>query len=123
MQVRLFVERDQNECVVNLAGTAYRFKRNEFGHLVSDITDKTHIAWVSNPMHNTSFEIYSPPKPLKTVIAEEAVEDIADLAPEPHPEVKPEPEKTSDNECPICGKKFETARQLSGHIGGAHRRS
>ena len=53
MQVQLLVERDQNECIVKLAGTAYKFKRNEYGHLVSDITDHDDIKWVSDPHHNT----------------------------------------------------------------------
>jgi hypothetical protein len=62
MQVQLLVERDQNECIVKLAGTAYKFKRNEYGHLVSDITDHDDIKWVSDPMHSTSFKVYSKPK-------------------------------------------------------------
>jgi hypothetical protein len=61
MQVQLFVDRDQNECIVNLAGTAYKFKRNEHGHLVSEITDQEHIKWVSASV-NTSFRLYVPPK-------------------------------------------------------------
>ena len=71
MQVQLLVERDQNECIVNLAGTAYKFKRNEHGHLVSDITDQDHIKWVSDPFHNTAFKVYSV---LKKII-EEVVDD------------------------------------------------
>ena len=62
MQVQLFVERDQNECIVNLAGTAYKFKRNEHGHLVSEITDQEHIKWVTDPNHNTAFKAYSAPE-------------------------------------------------------------
>ena len=62
MQVQLLVERDQNECVVKLAGTAYKFKRNEYGNLVSDITDLEHIKWVTDPYHNTVFKAYSIPK-------------------------------------------------------------
>ncbi len=62
MQVQLLVERDQNECVVKLAGRAYKFKRNECGDIVSDIYDEEHIKWVSDPHHNTSFKMYSIPK-------------------------------------------------------------
>ena len=71
MQVQLFVERDQNECIVNLAGTAYKFKRNEHGHLVSEITDQEHIKWVTDPYHNTAFKEYNV---LKKII-EEVVDD------------------------------------------------
>jgi hypothetical protein len=67
MQVQLLVERDQNECIVRLAGTAYTFKRNEHGHLVSDITDHDDIKWVTDPIHNTAFKAYSAPK-AKTII-------------------------------------------------------
>jgi len=74
MQVQLLVERDQNECTVKLAGTAYKFKRNEHGHLVSEITDQEHIKWVSDP-HNTSFKMYAPPK---AKVIEEVVADIVD---------------------------------------------
>lgn len=59
MQVQLLVERGQNECIVRLAGTAYKFKRNEYGHLVSEITDHDDIKWVSDPHHNTAFKPYS----------------------------------------------------------------
>ena len=77
MQVQLLVERDQNECIVNLAGTAYKFKRNEYGHLVSDITDQEHIKWVSDPNHNTAFKAYSVPK--KKIIEEELpLQDLDD---------------------------------------------
>lgn len=62
MQVQLLVERDQSECIVKLAGTSYKFKRNEHGDFVADITNEEHIRWVSNPFHNTSFKVYSPPK-------------------------------------------------------------
>ena len=71
MQVQLFVERDQSECIVNLAGTAYKFKRNEHGHLVSEITDQEHIKWVTDPYHNTAFKEYNV---LKKII-EEVVDD------------------------------------------------
>jgi hypothetical protein len=76
MQVQLFVERDQNECIVNLAGTAYKFKRNEHGHLVSEITDQEHIKWVTDPYHNTAFKAYSAPK--KKII--EVVDKVVDAA-------------------------------------------
>ena len=62
MQVQLLVERGQDECIVKLAGTAYKFVRNEHGHLVSDITDYDDIKWVSDPHHNTAFKAYSVPK-------------------------------------------------------------
>jgi hypothetical protein len=77
MQVQLFVERDQNECIVNLAGTAYKFKRNEHGHLVSEITEQEHIKWVTDPCNNTAFKAYSVPE--KKII-EEVVDDAAPVA-------------------------------------------
>lgn len=70
MQVRLMVERGQNECVVKLAGRSYKFTRNEHGHLVSEITDLPTIAWVSDT-RNSAFLPYSPPKPDPIVSAEE----------------------------------------------------
>ena len=73
MLVQLLVERDQNECTVKLAGMVYKFKRNESGHLVSDITDGEHIKWVSDPTHNTSFKIYGIPK--KKII-EEVIDEV-----------------------------------------------
>ena len=77
MQVQLLVERDQNECIVNLAGTAYKFKRNDQGHLVSDITDHEHIKRILDPSHNTAFKEYIVPK--KKII-EEAVDEVAPVA-------------------------------------------
>ena len=127
MQVRLFVERDQNECIVNLAGTAYRFKRNEYGHLVSDITDEEHIAWVSNPMHNASFRVYSPPEPKAAPdVAAEAVAETVSVKAGENPreseaaEPKQGPEATGFP-CPICGKRFTSMTRLRGHKGGAHK--
>ena len=127
MKVRLFVERDQNECVVNLAGTAYRFKRNEYGHLVSDITDEEHIAWVSNPMHNASFRVYSLPEPKAAPeVAAEAVAQTVSVKAEENPreseaaEPKQRPEPTG-LPCPICGKRFDSMTRLRGHMGGAHK--
>ena len=80
MQVQLLVERDQNECIVRLAGTAYKFKRNEYGHLVSDITDYDDIKWVTDPTHNTTFRAYSDPK--KKII-EEMVDETVPIADKP----------------------------------------
>jgi hypothetical protein len=74
MQVQLLVERDQNECIVKLAGTAYKFKRNEHGHLVAEISDLETIKWVSDPI-NTSFRLYVPPK--KVLVAVDKVVDEA----------------------------------------------
>ena len=95
MLVQLLVERDQNECTVKLAGRAYKFKRNEHGHLVSEITDHDHIKWVSDPTHNTSFKIYNAPKKriLEEVndevvvgkVVEEMVETPVAVAEEPEP--------------------------------------
>ena len=86
MQVQLLVERDQNECIVKLAGRAYKFKRNEYGHLVSDITDQEHIRWASDPTHNTSFKLYSEPKKkiieeVANEVAEKVVEEAGMVAP------------------------------------------
>lgn len=93
MQVQLLVERDQNECIVKLAGTAYKFKRNEYGHLVSEITDHDDIRWVSDPHHNTAFKAYSAPKKItEEVVHHEAVvgvevvaEEVVVTAGEPEP--------------------------------------
>jgi hypothetical protein len=80
MQVQLFVERDQNECIVNLAGTAYKFKRNDHGHLVSDITDQEHIKWVTDPFHNTAFKEYNVMKKITDEVA--PVADSPEAVPE-----------------------------------------
>ena len=69
MQVRLLVERGQDECIVKLAGTSYKFKRNEHGHLVAEITDLLSIQWVSDP-RNSSFIPYTLPKPKAELEAE-----------------------------------------------------
>ena len=73
MQVQLLVERDQNECIVNLAGTAYKFKRNDHGHLVSDITDQEHIKRISDPFHSTAFKEYSVLKKITEEVVDDAV--------------------------------------------------
>ena len=54
MQVRLLVERGQDECIVKLAGRSYTFIRNGSGHLVTEIIDLPTIAWISDP-RNTAF--------------------------------------------------------------------
>ena len=80
MQVQLMVERDQNECIVNLAGTAYKFKRNDHGHLVSDITDQEHIKWISDPFHNTAFKEYNVlQKITEEVVADAVVTEVTEL--------------------------------------------
>jgi hypothetical protein len=87
MQFQLLVERDQNECIVNLAGTAYKFKRNDHGHLVSDITDHDDIKWVSDPHNKTAFKAYiDPGKKILDEVIDEAV-PVAD---------KPEAEQKAD---------------------------
>ena len=73
MQVQLFVERDQSECIVNLAGTAYKFKRNEHGHLVSEITDQEHIKRISDPFHSTAFKEYNVLKKITEEVVDDAV--------------------------------------------------
>lgn len=82
MLIQLLVERDQNTCFVKLAGTAYKFERNEHGHLVANITDVEHIRWVNDPI-NTSFKEYRLPKP---TIVEETVEDTVDTGEVPEGE-------------------------------------
>jgi hypothetical protein len=62
MQVQLLVERDQSECVVKMAGTAYAFKRNEYGHFVTNILNADHMAWVNDPNHSGSFKVYITPE-------------------------------------------------------------
>jgi hypothetical protein len=79
MQIQLLVERDQNECIVNLAGTAYKFKRNDHGHLVSDITDQEHIKRILDPFHSTAFKEYSVLKK----ITEEVVAEVAPVSDSP----------------------------------------
>jgi hypothetical protein len=74
MQIQLLVERGQDEHIVNLAGTAYKFRRNEHGHLVSEITEPKTIDWVTDP-HRVSFVPYVMPRP-KTII-DEVVEESA----------------------------------------------
>ena len=123
MEIQLLVERDQDECFVKLVGTTYKFRRNEHGHLVTEINDLETIKWVSNPRHNTSFRPYSPPEPKA---ASEAVTveagERAIPAEEPESSNEPEPEtEPMGMPCPICGKRFATPRRLRGHMGGAHR--
>ena len=77
MQVQLLVERGQDECVVRLAGTAYKFKRNEHGHLVSDITDHDDLKWVSDPRNGTAFKEYIDPQ--KNIL-DEAIDDAMPVA-------------------------------------------
>ena len=79
--VQLLVERDQNECIVKLAGTAYKFKRNEYGHLVSDITDQDDIKWVSDP-HSQYRRSRFTALPKKKII-EEVVDEVAPVADSP----------------------------------------
>lgn len=62
MQVQLLVERNQSECVVKVAETAYTFKRNEYGHFVTDILSADHMAWVNDPHHSGSFKLYITPE-------------------------------------------------------------
>jgi hypothetical protein len=62
MQVQLLVERNQSECVVKVSGTAYTFKRNEYGHFVADILSADHMAWVNHPNHSGSFKVYITPE-------------------------------------------------------------
>jgi hypothetical protein len=113
MQVQLLVERDQNECIVKLAGTAYKFKRNEHGHLVAEISDQETIKWVSDPI-NTSFRLYSVPKPkvIDVALAPPASEAALDAVVEP----------AEVFTCEICGRAFTTQRALKGHMGGAHKK-
>ena len=97
MQVQLLVERmGQDEYTAKLGGSAYRFKRNDHGHMVAEITDTGVIAKVSDP-RNGSFQPYTPPEPE----AEAAPELFA---------------------CSICGKEFDTPGKVTSHMGGAHRK-
>ena len=100
MQVQLLVERDQNECIVRLAGTAYKFKRNGYGHLVSDITDQEHIKWVSDPTHNTSFKLYREPK--KKII-EEVADEVAEKVVAEIANVVVAEALAADSEAPVPG--------------------
>ena len=95
MQVQLLVERDQDECIVKLAGTAYKFKRNEYGHLVSEITDHDDIKWVSDPHHNTAFKAYSVPKKRIIEVVDETVTVAEATETEPDPDLSPYPQKGS----------------------------
>lgn len=70
MQVRLMVERGQDEYLAKLGGKAYSFKRNEHGHLVAEITDLPTIEWITDP-RNTAFQPYSPPEANPSVSTEE----------------------------------------------------
>lgn len=105
MLIQLLVERDQNTCVVKLAGTTYTFKRNAHGHLVANIENEEHIRWVSNPSHNTSFKIYANPKkepvnePPAVKVIDEAVEEeikpevVAEEVPASQPEEEDAPDQ------------------------------
>lgn len=111
MQVRLLVERDQDECFVKLAGTTYKFKRNEHGQLVADISDQEHIKWVSDPTHNTSFKLYSPPK--EKVVVEEVVDETVDVTAEEavDDEVPVTDESQSESEMPNDGNVEEAKEE------------
>lgn len=86
MLVRLMAERDSNECTTKMAGTTYKFKRNEYGHLVTEVTDVNHIAWVGDP-HNSAFLPYAIPKPKNQVPVTVVPEVIAPVETPKEPEV------------------------------------
>jgi hypothetical protein len=85
------VERDQSECIAKLAGTAYTFKRNEYGHFVADVLSADHIAWVNNPYNAASFKVYSVPE--KKIMKgrkdgiKESGEKVMDIKPTPEKRV------------------------------------
>lgn len=181
MQVRLMVERGQDECIVKLAGANYKFVRNKHGHLVAEITDLLSIQWVENP-RNTSFMPYVAPKPKiepvvepppapetisESNIVDEVFDEVVPAFAEPEVAMAAHfgnegsqdtfappatesvveggavptenlqedieatteiggapdaaPETGTGFPCTICGKVFEKAGQLQGHMGGAHR--
>lgn len=140
MQVQLLVERGQPENIVRLVGMSYTFKRNEFGHLVAEITDPTSLEWVANA-RNTSFVPYEIPK--DSIISTTVELNDTSLVTEDSPVVEiPEGENyappkgrfdaiTSETIknvreekfiCPECKKVFDSERKMKGHLGGAHRK-
>jgi len=101
MQVQLLVERmGQDEYNAKIAGASYKFRRNDHGHMVAEITDEGIIKRVSDP-RNGSFAPYTPPEPK------------VETAPDKDPETFP---------CPVCGKSFDTVGKVNSHMGGAHRK-
>lgn len=109
MQVELLVERmGQNEYIAKLGGASYRFRRNEHGHMVAEISDVGVIAKVSDP-RNGSFRPYVPPDPFAP---ESKPAENANMQKEEVPQTF---------ECQICHKSFDTKHKLQGHMGGAHR--
>lgn len=140
MQVRLLVERGQQENVVRLAGMSYTFKKNDYGHLVAEITDPTSLEWVANA-RNTSFVPYEIPK--DSIVSTTTEENVT-----PPIEAKPVIPEIPEGEnyapprgrfdaitseeiknvreekfiCPECKKVFDSERKMKGHLGGAHRK-
>jgi hypothetical protein len=142
MLIRLLVDRGQNEPAISLAGERYIFKRNEFGHLVTDISDPSTIKWVTSPL-NKSFEEYVVPvkdvsteEPKSVTVEPDKVEDVPEVPP-----VIPEGENYAPTpgrfdgvkletvthttpglfQCPECKKVFGSEQKMKGHLG-SHKR-
>ena len=83
-RIQLVIERDADECVVKIAGTAYTFKRDDKGRLVTDITNTDHLKWVSDPYHYGSFKVLPAAEEVpveKAAIVDEVVEEVVEQAP------------------------------------------
>lgn len=113
MQVQLLVERQgQDEYTAKLGGSTYRFKRNDHGDMVAEITDSGVIAKISDP-RNGSFRPYVLPEVTEKQIFDETVDENVAASPETTEASFP---------CPICGKTFDTVGKVNSHMGGAHRK-
>lgn len=86
MLVRLMAERDANECTTKMAGTTYKFKRNEYGHLVTEVIDAEVIKFVEHA-HNTAFMPYTIPKPKTSIPVTAPPKIVAPVIPPKEPEV------------------------------------
>jgi hypothetical protein len=130
MQVKLMVERGQDECVVKLAGTHYKFIRNEHGDLIAEVSDLQTIKFVSDP-RNSSFMPYSGSKTIieaglkkpagmpdgvliETQIVDEVFDEKVTFTEEPPPEGLPLHEQVgSDAYAPHVGQVDETTPALN----------
>ena len=113
MQVQLLVERQgQNEYIAKLGGSSYRFKRNDHGDMVAEISDSDVITKISDP-RNGSFKPYVIPEVKDTRVFDETVDE----------NVTTSPDSTEESfACPVCGKSFDTSGKMNSHMGGAHRK-
>ena len=89
MLIQLLVEREGDEHVLRVEGVRHTFRRNGYGHLVTEVTNPEHIKWM---MRSTSYQVYSPPKIIHEEVREN-LEEAAAVDPEPTSPVEESPAK------------------------------